>query len=124
MKYFSLPLLWALAIAIVSLMPAPRIPEVEIDYADKVVHVFVYMVLTILLIWASHKKNEKKTIPYTTLFVILASSSVYGLIMEILQFTITTGRNFEIPDIMANIVGCLFGVFLYKSIKSLSIWMN
>ena len=124
MKYFLLPLLWALVIAIASLMPAPQLPEVEIDYADKLVHIFVYMVLTILMIWAWHKKNRKILISYTTLFAILASSSVYGIFMEILQFTTTTGRNFEIPDIIANIVGCLFGVFLYKSIKSLSVWMN
>jgi len=69
-------------------------------------------------LWAVLKKNKGNLIPLTTLFVVLASSIMYGIWIEILQFTITTGRNFEIPDIIANIVGCIFGVLLYKPIKT------
>ncbi|MGB1218108.1 MAG: VanZ family protein [Saprospiraceae bacterium] len=40
--------------------------------------------------------------------------------MEILQYSIRTGRYFEISDIIANIVGCLFGVLLSNLFKKLS----
>lgn len=120
MKYFALPLLWALLIGILSLMPGPQLPEVNINFADKIAHLFVYLILVLLSIWAFGKKNKGNIIPYTTFLKIFASCSMYGILMEILQFTTTTNRNFEIPDIIANIVGCLFGVFLYKLIKNLS----
>ncbi len=105
---------------ILSLVPSPKLPSVEIDYADKIAHVFVYFILVLTIIWAFLKKNKHKNIPFTTLLTIIASSSLYGILIEILQYASKTGRNFEIPDIIANIVGCLFGVFLYKLIKNLS----
>lgn len=120
MKYFILPLIWATIIAILSLMSGPKLPEVNINYIDKIAHVFVYFILVISFIWAVFKKNQGISIPFTTLFIIFTSSCIYGILIELLQITITTGRNFEIPDIIANIVGCLFGVFLYKSIQNLS----
>lgn len=118
MKYFLLPGIWAGFIAIVSLVSVSNLPEVGINYFDKMAHVFVYFILTITLLWAVLKKNKRNFISLTTLFMVFASSIMYGILIEILQFSITTGRNFEIPDIIANIVGCIFGVLLYKPIKT------
>lgn len=120
MKYFVLPLSWATIIAILSLTSGSQLPEVNISYIDKIAHVFIYFVLVIASIWAILKKNQGISIPFTTLFIIFTSSCIYGILIEVLQITITTGRNFEIPDIIANIIGCLFGVFLYKPIQNLS----
>ncbi len=120
MKYYLFPILWALFILVLSLMSPPQLPTVKFDYADKLAHAFVYFVLTLSWVWAFLKKIGIKHIPNTTLFKIVASCSLYGGCIEILQYTSNTGRNFEIPDIIANIVGCLFGVFLYQIIKNLS----
>lgn len=121
MKYFVLPLAWATVIAVASLTSGSKLPEVNINYIDKIVHVFVYFILVIATIWAILKKNQGISIPFTTLFIIFTSSCIYGVLIEVLQITITTGRNFEMLDIIANIIGCLFGVFLYKPIQNLSL---
>ena len=118
MKYFLVPIFWAGVIVIASLMSPSELPELSISHSDKIAHVFVYFVLTISLLWAVLKKNKGNFNFLTTLLIVFASSIMYGILMEILQFTITTGRNFEIPDIIANIVGCIFGVLLYKPIKT------
>lgn len=114
-SHYLLPaLVWLLTIAVLSLMRPPKIPDVGITFTDKLAHAFVYFVLILLTIWGFLKKNQQKTLPHTTLWIIFASCSMYGVLIEILQHSINTGRNFEIPDIIANIVGCLFGVFLYN----------
>lgn len=118
-SYFLVPIIWAIVIAFASLMSPSNMPKVGFSFFDKIAHFGVYFILVITLIWAFLKKNTKKAISSTTLFIIIASTVMYGVLMEILQYTISTGRNFEIPDIIANIVGCLFGVFLYKPIQNL-----
>ena len=120
MKYFFIPITWALIILILSLISAPALPAVEIDYADKIAHFSIYCILVLLLIWAFYKNNRENLNSFTTIFTIFASCSLYGVLIEILQFTSNTGRNFEIPDIIANIVGCLFGVLLSNLFKKLS----
>ncbi len=119
MKYFIVPITCTITIFILSLISTPQVPELKIKFIDKIIHVLMYFTLVSTWIWAFFKKNQKKIIPFTTLLVIFASSVLYGILMEYLQYSLTTERNFEIPDIIANIIGCLFGVFLYQLIKNL-----
>jgi len=113
--YYLLPALdWLVIITLLSLMRSPRLPDVGVSNTDKLAHAFVYFVLILLPIWGFLKKNNQKRLLHTTLWIIFASCCIYGVLIEVLQYSIGTGRNFEIPDIIANIVGCLFGVFLYN----------
>lgn len=47
-------------------------------------------------------------------FGVVGLCSVYGLFMEILQFTFFPGRYFEVLDIIANIIGSFAGLFVFK----------
>ncbi len=51
------------------------------------------------------------------LIILLFSILLYGIIIEILQGLLTASRTADIFDVAANLIGTLFGIFFFKSIK-------
>ena len=94
--------LWALTILVVSVIPGEDLPSLSIWEPDKVMHAFVYGVLT-ALIYIAHSQNAvfiKKLIFQAILLCIL-----YGFFIELIQLVLPT-RKFDILDALANTVGC------------------
>ncbi len=116
MLRFAPWVLCALAIGILSLINPPEFPVGGFKFQDKVLHAIAYAALSACAMFALWKKNGKKIAGRTPEFISIASCSMYGVLIECLQYSLTRNRYFEISDILANIVGCLFGVFLYKVI--------
>ena len=105
---------YAIALATVSLMTLRNLPEVKLSFADKIFHFLAYSLFTILRYLAfsfSLNLKEKKAILNA---VILAVS--FGMILEVLQGTVTTTRAFDVYDAFANTLGAL--------IASLIIWLK
>jgi VanZ family protein len=105
---------YAIALATVSLMTLRNLPEVKLSFADKIFHFLAYSLFTILWYLAfsfSLNLKEKKAILNA---VILAVS--FGMILEVLQGTITTTRAFDVYDAFANTLGAV--------IASLIIWLK
>ena len=98
-----------LLIVYYSLQPLPEIAN-QTRYLDKIVHMFSYLWLAILLF--IYLKNSKMNL-LIVLFLIFM-----GIALEIFQSYIP-GRIFSVPDIIANILGVLAGVLLGKKIKYL-----
>jgi len=100
-----------IAIAYLSLMETgPTI--VNISQIDKVEHAFAYAVLTVSwLLFFSKKK-------ITTLSVILVvvGCIFYGILLEVLQATITLYRTLEFLDMLANSTGVFIGVLVFNQI--------
>ena len=76
--------------------------------ADKVAHSLIYAVLGFLVLLVKAKWHPSKP-AYDALLAILFSS-IYGVLMEILQVLYGLGRHFELNDIIANIGGSIIGV--------------
>lgn len=94
--------LWALIILVVSVIPGEDLPSLSIWEPDKVLHAFVYGVLT-ALIYITRPQNAvfiKKLIFQAILLCIL-----YGFFIELIQLVLPT-RKFDILDALANTVGC------------------
>jgi len=92
----------------------------QIDYFsinDKVLHIAGYAILSILLTFLLGISSPAKW----TFWKIVLLSSLYGLLLEILQLIYKTGRLFEYFDIVANIFGAFAGTMLiyvfYRSNK-------
>lgn len=98
-----LAILWALTIMVVSVIPGEDLPSLSIWEPDKVMHAFVYGVLTVLLYYVFRKKGFilKKTVFQAILLCIL-----YGFVIELIQLILPT-RKFDLLDALANSVGCL-----------------
>jgi VanZ family protein len=112
---------WALIILVLSLLPSSSLPSLswsEFLGADKLAHLGVYMIFSFLLVLTFNNSRPKLKYRSAILF-----SSAYGILMEVLQFLIYTGRNFEFLDIIANIIGSFLGtIFFTFLVKYFNIW--
>lgn len=103
---------YCLIIAVLSLLPPSEFPSQLFNF-DKLAHFGVYLIMSFLMLFFFWKKEfSRKSVSYTCLF-----SISYGILLEILQNTSFSQREFDIFDIAANIIGALFGVILFKLIK-------
>lgn len=111
-----LVILWGGVITFLSLLPGKTLPTVTIwDWigTDKLGHAAVYGIWSLLWCrWVS-----KASLTSTTIWIWggLIVMSTYGIVLEVLQSTIHPDRYFEVPDIVANIIGALasYGIFVF-----------
>jgi VanZ family protein len=113
---FCIALAWTCTIAFFCLIQASAIPSVDIPIQnlDKIVHIFFHFVFTSL--WVLFFLKQFKETNYLKLLIFSVLLSVlYGIIIEILQGVVTTTRNADIFDVLANIAGALMALsnFLY-----------
>lgn len=108
---------WAIFIAVASLMASKNFNKLHVNAVeiDKVVHFFIYAVLSFLIAWGIMKMKSSKTTLKTLFFILLFSAS-FGVLMEVLQKLLTASRNYDNYDIIANIGGSIIGclIFLLK----------
>ena len=112
-KYFIPALMWALVILLLSTgknIPTPRLTNLL--EPDKLAHAAAYFVLATLLSIGFGK--GLRALQMRWVWVAALISSVYGIGMEIIQFTFFPNRYFEVYDIIANIIGALICVLVCK----------
>ncbi len=80
---------------------------------DKLAHAFVYGCWSFL--WIRWVYLQRKPHPAKWMIFGLMIMSLYGVVLEFLQAAIHTDRYFEVPDIVANIIGAFasYGIFLF-----------
>ncbi|MFM7823653.1 MAG: VanZ family protein, partial [Bacteroidota bacterium] len=83
---------------------------------DKLIHVFLYGVLSFLLVGSSLKQHMYRRVRYNALTFSLFATSVYGVLIELYQEFVLTDRFGDWADALANFVGALLGLILFKSI--------
>jgi len=97
-------------IAALSLLPPKDLPQVPLFYgADKVIHFMMYFLFSVLFCWAL-----KTELNYSSLFFIISVTVGWGILMEYLQLDMHIGRSFSWYDILANSLGVLSGITIYK----------
>ena len=93
----------------------PSIESVpELPYSDKALHFFAYAVLGALFLRA-YKTLQIRNKFKLLLILSVLSSSLYGISDEIHQHFVPY-RSFEYFDILADVLGSVFGVFIYQFI--------
>ncbi len=108
--------LWAAVIMVVSVIPGADLPSLSIWEPDKVMHVFVYAVLTFLVFkwlksFSTPVSLNKKA------FIAVTVCILYGFIIELIQLILPT-RSFDLLDELANTIGCLLsltGILVFSS---------
>ena len=108
-KQFFPAMAWAMVILGLSLVPGRNLPKVGWDFfthLDKVAHMVVYFILVIVIGWCH---DRRKRLGLRKVLVILAVSAMYGVALEVMQYSFLSDRFFEIHDIIANIIGSTLG---------------
>ena len=88
---------------------------IDFPNIDKVVHFGMYFSLMMVLVF----ENRKIIKGFRNLFIIGLIPFSYGILMEILQATLTVTRTGSVFDALANGAGILVSIFLWLLIKPL-----
>lgn len=92
-------------IAYLSLIKVGKQP-ITVKYLDKIEHGIAYA--TLALSWLLALKNKVK------IATIIIGCIIYGTIIEVLQGTITNYRTADFYDIIANSIGILIALLIFK----------
>lgn len=121
LKNYLPALVWAFLIFILSMMPGKYVAPANIwDLAnfDKLGHMFVFLVLMLLsLRGLSEQIHSAPSLRF--ILIIFLICSAYGFLLEVLQGTLSTDRQFDIVDSVANMLGCLLGGALFKYARAI-----
>lgn len=120
---------WMTLITILSLIPISGMEEEGLDfpYIDKVVHFVFHAVGTVLgCYFLKEVSSRKRSLPQT-LWLVVGSLLIYGIIIEVIQYAFTSWRSGDITDVLADLLGALAGAAalrLFYSVKGPLKWKN
>ena len=100
-------------IAIISLISLKGVYLLKAQNSDKYGHFFTYFILGLSWLIAIKNPSRKIFINFIIVFLIIC----YGIIIEVLQDILTTYRQADLFDIIANSAGVIFAVILYNLLK-------
>jgi VanZ family protein len=115
---FILPVIWAIIIYVLLTMPDNDIPKLsflDVIYFDKWVHAGLFAMLTFLFSWPFRKLYPAQHRLFITIAVL---ALLYGIAMEYVQEYLTTDRDFDYYDMLADGFGCLVGYIAARYITS------
>jgi VanZ family protein len=119
LKFFKAPVIWAILIWAFSSIPNTELPNFSfwrILSGDKLIHIFLYGVLSFLLVGSSLKQHMYRRIRYNASLFTLIATSVYGVLIELYQEFVLTDRYGDWADALANFAGAFLGLILFRSI--------
>ena len=85
------------------------------SYLDKLGHLFAYFLLTCTWFLVARRVPGIMFRVFITIYVFF-----FGLLMEGLQLVLVSYRQADLYDIIANLTGILFALFLYDKIVALT----
>ena len=112
---FSLAVGWTLIIAVLCLVKFTDLPSISVSGADKYVHFALHFVFTML--WGYYLWLKLNEIALPKIVFVVTSSLCYGILIEILQETLTKTRHADVFDVLANFSGALAALVTFVLIK-------
>lgn len=117
-KRFWPVIAWGALILLVSGLPGDAVMlEISIrDWlkADKLVHLLLFGIFTVFLLRAITAQYQYKKHRFRYVTLVLFIGTVFGFITEALQRYLFIGRSGNIFDLIADVLGCLAGVFVFE----------
>ena len=108
-------IVWLILVCILSLMPGGSSLNNSMydwPYLDKVLHGIMYAILSLTMLKFLQKSSISQPVIYVIIFCVL-----WGVMIEFLQNSKIINRDFDIADIIANIIGTFAGIAITKYIK-------
>ena len=98
---------------VICLMPGRHVPHVSIPHFDKVVHTSIYLIFAVLTYYGWIRQTSIATLHQKTILKVILTMALFGMMVEVLQETLTTDRHFEWLDELANTCGAIIGACLF-----------
>jgi VanZ family protein len=114
-KYLSalyVPLIWTIVIGILLTLPGSALPNeaaFRIPQLDKFVHITLFGLFVFLWDLRLSKQHRETGRLLRWFFAIYVIANVYGISMEYVQKYWIPGRDFDLADIIADMIGAGLG---------------
>lgn len=112
--------LWTIIIGILMLTPGSYIPKVStfLDWLgpDKIIHLFLFGIYSFLLAEGFYKLRKSLVLKRNAMLFSFLTGMIFATFTEMMQVYIIPGRNGNMYDLLANAIGCLLGVLIWKII--------
>lgn len=114
MKYYIPSIICGIFIFLLSVTSGANFPETFKDLMsmDKIGHAVAYGTQAFLVFWAFQK--NKGYLSFLQIISLAALVAFYGFLLEIIQYYFFPGRYFEVLDILANIMGIVIILLIFK----------
>jgi len=102
---------------VICAIPGERIPKLtflEWLKPDKIVHILVFALLTILILRSFIDAEALNSAQKYRVTFAICLSIAYGALVEFLQYSVFINRSGDIRDALANTIGALVGWWIYK----------
>ncbi|MBO4574448.1 MAG: VanZ family protein [Bacteroidales bacterium] len=85
---------------------------------DKLVHLLMFASLSFFTIWGYREEycHNNKSYRIKLQLIVFLITIAYGAITEVLQANIFHGRYGSIYDFLADVIGCILGILIFKLI--------
>ncbi|HEY9257807.1 VanZ family protein [Chitinophaga sp.] len=120
LRYYIPAIFWIILILVLCTLPGKDIPTnsfFEKVHFDKFVHFGLFggivLFLSLGIYW------QKKYISPRTLLLLVIVAAGYGLAIEFIQKYWAIGRSFDMYDVIADTLGAIAGVWVFKIVRHL-----
>ncbi len=107
--------LWTIIIFILLALPGNMLPNenhLAISNLDKYVHITLFG--TFVYLWTFYYASGKTEYPLKKSFLILIIACLYGTAMEFVQKYFIPNRDYDIYDILADVMGAIAGFLIVR----------
>jgi VanZ family protein len=116
LRLYGPVILWALLILLLTGLPGkyfPKVPTIwDLLEPDKIVHLFIFLVFTLLIIYPLIQKKKASTRVLAS--VSIGTGILFGAVTELLQAYVFVWRQASIYDFIADTAGCIVGFLLFR----------
>lgn len=112
---FVFALSCTLLILFLSLANIGKVQIIQIEASDKVYHLAAYFILSSC--WFLFFYFKKKIFSNYLKVYIIVALIIFGIIIEALQFSLTTYRTFDWWDALANSLGIFLAYFIFFKVE-------
>lgn len=120
-KRFLPGIFWGVLMLVLTGLPGnyfPRVPSfLELFSPDKLVHIFLFFVFCFLLFYGFFKQYSISKRRFKYISICFSIGVIYAALTEIFQVYVFIGRNGNIYDFIADVVGCILGISFFLLIN-------
>ncbi len=119
MRYYFTALVWAGIILFLSSVPQKELPDLTFWSwltFDKVAHATLYGILSFQVMRSCVRQHAYWNIRYHAASIAVIFGVLYGGAIEVYQEMILADRHGEWMDMISNIIGTIFGIWVFRLI--------
>lgn len=92
------------------LIKIKKLPDIGVSNGDKIFHCLSYTLLSFL--WFNTLRYRFQIKKLSALLYAAVASIIFGIVIEVLQGTLTTSRAADVYDVLANTLGVFITILL------------